>query len=145
MLLFCQVVPSLLLTTCWQVVGTTCNKAVEFIKLVASLLQACSNLSTSWEQAVRINLATSLFQQACNKPAAGWLQVVRFSVCTLSGMFEQCPRYSQSLLMRSHILKAKPRYWLYFIQNDLSKQGSQLSFVRQQKSGKSKGGISSWN
>ena len=47
------------------VVGTTCNKAVEFIKLVASLLQACSNFSTSWEQAVRINLATSVFQQTC--------------------------------------------------------------------------------
>ena len=43
----------------------------EFIKLVASLLQACSNLSTSWEQAVRINVATSLSQQACFKSAAG--------------------------------------------------------------------------
>ena len=95
MLLFCQVVPSLWLTTCWQVVDLqhdnklleqTCNKAVEFIKLVTSLLQTCSNLSTSWEQTVRINLATSLFQQACYKSAAGLLQVVRFCVCS-SGNF----------------------------------------------------------
>ena len=79
MLLFCQVVPSLWLTTCWQVVDLqhdnklleqTCNKAVEFIKLVASLLQACSNLSTSLGQPVRIHLVnklvpTSLLQVCC--------------------------------------------------------------------------------
>ena len=76
-LLFYQVVPSLLLTTCWQVVDLqpdnklleqlVANKAVEFIKLVASLLQACGNLSASWDQAVRINVATSLSQQGSQR------------------------------------------------------------------------------
>ena len=93
MLLFFQVVPSLWLTTCWQVVDcrtvTSCwnrlvyNKPVEFIKLVASLPQACSNLvnklgttsgSTSRQQVVA--------QQTCYKSAAGLLQVVRFYVCS---------------------------------------------------------------
>ena len=84
MLLFCPSCTTL--ATCWQVVDLqhdnklleqTCNKAVEFIKLVASLLQACSNLSTSWGQPVRINLATSLCPTTCYKSAAGLLEVVQ--------------------------------------------------------------------
>ena len=64
-----------LLTSCWlqpdnKLLEQTCNKAVEFIKLVASLLQACSNLvnklgttsaSTSCQQVV----ATDLLQVCC--------------------------------------------------------------------------------
>ena len=100
--LFQQLGTSSAKTSCWQLVNrlvticlqicyklcvfTCVDKAVEFIKLVASLLQTCSNLSTSWEQTERINLVTSLLQQACYKSAAGLLQVVRFCVCS-SGNF----------------------------------------------------------
>ena len=90
MLLFCQVVPGLWLTTCWQVVDLqpdnklleqTCNKAVEFIKLVASLLQACSNLSTSWEQAGNI-LSTS----CCSRLARILLQVC-YKLCVFTCIY----------------------------------------------------------
>ena len=67
MLLLCQVVPSLLpqlvdkllIAARKQVVGTTFNKAGEFIKLVASLLQACA---ATCQQA-----GTSSANKSCNK------------------------------------------------------------------------------
>ena len=89
MLLFCQVVPNLWLPTCWlaaryQVVGTTCNKAVEFIKLVASLLQACiATCQQAWDNQCEHILSTS----CCSRLVASLLQVcynlqvVRFYVC----------------------------------------------------------------
>ena len=91
MLSFCQVVPSLRLTTCWQVVDLqpdnklleqTCNKAVEFIKLVASLLQACSNLVNKLGTTSASASCQQVVVQTCCKSAAGLLQVVRFYVCT---------------------------------------------------------------
>ena len=78
-----------LLTSCWlqpdnKLLEDTCNKAVEFIKLVASLLQACSNLvnklGTTSASTCPVN---KLLQHTCYKSAAGLLQVVRFYVCIL--------------------------------------------------------------
>ena len=76
-----------LLTSCWlqpdnKLLEQTCNKAVEFIKLVASLLQACSNLSTSLGQVSASTSCQQVVATTCYKSAAGLLQVVRFCVCT---------------------------------------------------------------
>ena len=71
------------LLTSWLVnklLEQICNKAVEFIKLVASLRQACSNLSTSLGQPVRAHPVNKSLQQTCYKSAAGLLQDVRFYV-----------------------------------------------------------------
>jgi hypothetical protein len=83
MLLFYQVATRLSLTTCWQVVGTTCNESVELNNLIASYQQTVHNLLTSWEQAVRTHPVDKLLEQHCYKSAAaGLLQLVRSHVCS---------------------------------------------------------------
>ena len=76
-----------------SIVGTTCNKAVDRVHQACStearcwFVATCEQAGSGWEQAVRKNLATSLFQQACYKSAAGLLQVVRFLRVSFCAMY----------------------------------------------------------
>jgi hypothetical protein len=74
MLLFYQVATRLSLTTCYQVielqddiqvVGTICNKSVEFNNILA----------TSWKPTVQTLPVDRLLEQQCYKSAAGLLRV----------------------------------------------------------------------